>query len=318
VPLVKERLFARPARPASFAAGGQQQVENAALRLSNFRNYFSDVLHLARDQYTLAPLRAGSVLVAGTILGRVARPTATQASHLRFMVQPAGRGAPYIDPKPVLDGWKLLQATAIYRASGKDPFLGPGAGGATSGQVLLMSKQQLENRVLHDPHVTVYDCGRRDIAAGEIDRRILATIEFLSVSGLDPTISRLNCGNPGATGTTMDISQIDRIPIQGHQGTGSITDITIRRLLTLQGAMAPSQIISLMSYKGQTNTISLPDHARQIEVGFTPQFGENAKLSGQVRQILQPDQWVKLIQRIGQIPEPTVPTAPSRYAIRTR
>ena len=48
----------------------------------------------------------------------------------------------------------------------------------------------------------------------------------------------------GATGSSVDISAINDIPIQGHQGAGSITDVTIRRLLTLQGAMQPDEIVS--------------------------------------------------------------------------
>jgi hypothetical protein len=54
------------------------------------------------------------------------------------------------------------------------------------GQVLLMSKDQLEQVVLPDPHVKVYSCGQRDIEAGSVDRRILAVIEFLADGGLDP------------------------------------------------------------------------------------------------------------------------------------
>jgi hypothetical protein len=75
-----------------------------------------------------------------------------------------------------------------------DPFFGPGAKNPSIGQVLLMSKEQLQNRILTDPHVQIYPCGRRDIQAGTIDRRILATLEFLSSSGLDPYISGLACG----------------------------------------------------------------------------------------------------------------------------
>src|SRR5262249_35766049 len=158
-----------------------------------------------------------------------------------------------IDPKPILDGWKLLAATAVYRAAGVDPILGSGSKDPTTGEVLLMSKEQLTERVLADPRVQIYDCGRRDIEAGLIDRRVLATIEFLSTSGLDPFVSGLDCGHSvnaatgideqGATGTSVDISKVNDIPILGHQGPGSITDITIRRLLTLQGSMAPDQII---------------------------------------------------------------------------
>jgi hypothetical protein len=323
--MVKERLFADPSRPGSFAAGGDLQLKNSQM-ISNFRNYFSDTLHLARNQYTLQPLKAGSIVIAGTILGRIGGPSQKVSPHLYFQIRPAGKNAPLIDPKPILDGWKLLEATAVYRAAGVDPFFGPGAKNASVGQVLLMSKQQLTERVLADPHVQVYTCGRRDIEAGLIDRRVLATIEFLSASGLDPYVSGLDCGHSvnastgvdeqGATGASLDISKINNIPVLGHQGSGSITDITIRRLLTLQGSMAPDQIISDMSYKGQPSTLALPDHTNRIQVTFTPDFGTNKKLAAQVRTLLQPGQWVKLINHISQIPEPVVPIAPSKYAIR--
>ncbi len=327
-PLVKERLFANPVRPASYAAGGSLQVRSEQQQITNFQNYFSDTLHLARNQYTLKPLRAGSIVVAGTILGRIGGAAQGLAPHLNFMIQPAGKNAPYIDPKPILDGWKLLEATAVYRADGVDPFFGPGAKNPTIGQVLLMSKQQLTNRVLVDPHVQIYPCGRRDIEAGLIDRRVLATIEFLSASGLDPYVSGLECGHSlsgasgtdaaGATGASLDISKVNGIPVLGHQGPGSIADITVRRLLTLQGSMRPDQIISDMSYKDQSNTLSLPDHRNRIQITFTPDYGANKKLSRQIKSILQPGQWIQLINRISQIPEPVVPIAPSRYALRTK
>jgi hypothetical protein len=319
----KERLFAYPSRAASYAAGGNLQLRSESSQISSFQNYFSDVLHLGRSQYTLEPLKAGSIVVAGTILGRVASATSTEASHMVFMIQPAGKDAPLIDPKPILDGWKLLEATAVYRAANVDPFYGPGAKNPSIGQVLLMSKQQLTERVLSDPHVQIYACGRRDIQAGLVDRRILASLEFLSASGLDPSVSGLVCGAgqngtdaAGKTGESVDISKINGIPILGHQGSGSITDVTIRRLLTLQGAMAPNEIVSLMSYKSQPTTLALPDHANRIQLTYTPIFGANKRLSAQITSILKPKQWIQLISRISQIPEPSVPTSPSQYAIR--
>ncbi|HEY1510017.1 MAG TPA: lytic murein transglycosylase [Solirubrobacteraceae bacterium] len=326
-PLAKERLFADPHRRNSFTAGGAQQIKNTAAQISNFHDYFSDVLHLGKKQYTLQPLKKGAVVVAGTILGRIGKGSATDASHLEFMIRPAGKDAPQIDPKPILDGWKLLEATAVYRAAGVDPFFGPGAKNPSIGQLLLMSKQQLQARVLEDPHVQIYACGRRDIQAGVIDRRILGVMEFLSASGLYPTVSGLDCGHSlhastgvdaaGASGSSIDISKVNNIPVQGHQGAGSITDITIRRLLTLQAGMKPDEIVSLMSYKGQSNTLSLPDHGNRIQVAFTPLFGRNNKLSAEVKSILKPGQWIKLINHISQIPEPVIPIAPSKYAIKT-
>ncbi len=327
-PLVKERLFANPSLPASYAAGGKLQVAPpSAPQIGSFDNYFSDVLHLAKNQYTLEPLKVGSVVVAGTILGRLGAGTPTDASHLEFMIQPAGKDAPYIDPKPILDGWKLLEATAVYRAAGVDPFVGSGAKNATIGQILLMSKEQLQYRVLQDPNVEIYPCGRRDIEDGAIDRRILAVIEFLSASGLKPDVSGLKCGHTanasdgvdsaGSTGESVDISAINGIPIQGHQGSGSITDITVRRLLTLQGAMQPDEIVSLMSYKGQPTALSLPDHANRIQIAYTPLYGANKQVSAEVSSILQPQQWTQLINHISQISEPIVPISPSKYAIKT-
>ena len=105
------------------------------------------------------------------------------------------KGAPTIAPKPILDGWKLLESTAIYRAAGKNPFFGPDAKDPSVGQILLMSKEGLQHLVLTDPRVDIYSCGRDNIKAGEIDRRVLATIEFLASSGMKPTITSLKCGH---------------------------------------------------------------------------------------------------------------------------
>ncbi|HSD25171.1 MAG TPA: lytic murein transglycosylase, partial [Solirubrobacterales bacterium] len=79
----------------------------------------------------LKPLKAGSKVIGGSVLGRVGK-TGAQPAHLNFAIRPAGRGAPTIDPKPILDGWKLLETTAIYRAADKNPF----SDNPTVGQVL--------------------------------------------------------------------------------------------------------------------------------------------------------------------------------------
>ena len=137
----------------------------------------------------LRPLK-GSQVTAGTVLGRIGK-TDKLAPHVHFSIRPAGRGAPKIDPKPILDGWKLLEATAIYRAAGQDPF----TGSASASQVLLMSKGQLVQRTLSDPKLEIYACGREDIRTGQIDRRVLAMLEFLTARGYDLTITSLKCGH---------------------------------------------------------------------------------------------------------------------------
>jgi hypothetical protein len=327
--VAKERLFANPTRPKALSAGGKRQLMDSESSLADgvtSRSYFSGVLHLKKDDVVLKPLVKGRKVIAGTILGRIGKTSNVLAPHVLFEIRPAGRGAPRIDPKPILDGWKVLEATAIYRAQGKNPFFGADAQGATIGQILLMSKEALEQRVLADPRIDIYSCGRRDIEAGSIDRRVLATLEFLSSSGLKPTVSTLRCGHSYLTtsgnvsehssGNAVDIAKINGIPILGNQGPGSITDITIRRLLTLQGTMKPHQIISLMTYNGVDNTLALPDHADHIHVGFSPQFDPNSKEGRTAASVLKPAQWIKLIDRLGQIENPAVSLKPSKYAIQ--
>ncbi|MEA2317205.1 MAG: hypothetical protein QOD44_1394 [Solirubrobacteraceae bacterium] len=325
--VTKERLFADPYRPGSYKNGGQAQLFSTGAPIpgfSTFKSYFTEIYGLKREDVQLKELKVGSKVIAGTILGRIGR-TSDAATHMLFEIRPAGRGAPRVDPKPILDGWKLLESTAIYRAAGKNPFFGRDAKNPSIGQILLMSKEALQQRVLDDPSVQLYDCGRRDIMAGAIDRRVLATLEFLAASGLKPTVSSLECGHgqltssgnisEHTTGTAVDIAAINGIPILGNQGAGSITDITIRRLLTLQGTMKPHQIISLMNFDGTDNTLSMADHADHIHVGFHPLFGSNPRLGGQLNAVLQPGQWTKLMSRLDEIPNPTVPLAPSKYSL---
>jgi hypothetical protein len=270
----------------------------------------------------LRELHEGVRVIAGTVLGHVGDGTTGEGAeaHMFFQIRPAGVGAPLIDPKPILDGWVQLENSSIFRAKGQTPF---STSGPTPGQVLLESKEQLEQQVLSSPDIDLYPCGRQDIQTGQIDRRVLATLEFLAVSGLKPTVSALKCGHSEltaegnvsehSTGDAVDISEINGIPIVGHQGPGSITDTTIRKLLTLQGSMKPHQIISLMSYPGADNTLAKADHYNHIHVGFRP-FAQ-ASLAGSLTSSITPGQWIKLIARLGEIPDPAVANGPSAAAI---
>jgi soluble lytic murein transglycosylase-like protein len=274
----------------------------------------------------LHDLHAGARVIAGTVLGHVGGGDAAGGEgaepHMLFQIRPAGVGAPQIDPKPILDGWVQLENTSVFRAKGHNPFL---TTAPTVGQVLLESKEQLEQQVLANPDISIYPCGRQDIQTGQIDKRVLATLEFLAVSGLKPTVSALKCGHSElttegnvsehSTGDAVDISEINGTPIIGHQGQGSITDTTIRKLLTLQGSMKPHQIISLMSYPGTDNTMAKADHYNHIHVGFRPLFAQSASLAGSLSSSITPSQWIKLIARLGEIPDPAVSAGPSSAAI---
>ena len=155
---------------------------------------------------------------------------------------------------------------------------------------------------------------------------MLATLEFLAASGLKPTVTSMKCGHGFLTasgnvsqhssGNAVDIAMVNGIPIIGHQGKGSITDLTIQRLLTLQGTMKPDQIISLMTFEGADNTLAMGDHADHIHIGWKPLYGTNSKAAKQVNAVLKPKQWIKLIDRLKEIDNPEVSLEPSKYSVK--
>jgi hypothetical protein len=261
-------------------------------------------------------IRVGSKVIAGTVLARVATGEEGIDPHINFSIRPAGKGAPRIDPKPILDGWKLLEATAIYRAKGKSPFANLSGAG-----VLLLSKEALQKRVLADKGLEIYECGREDIAAGTIDRRILAVLEYLRTKGFKLTITSLECGHglmtstgnvsEHSTGDAVDIAVIDGTPVTGHQGPGTMTDELIRDVLQLQGTMHPHQVISLEDLPGETS-FAMADHYDHVHIGYHPiEGGPEARFTA----LLKPNQWQRLINRLGQIENPDVPVSPSKYAV---
>ncbi len=261
-------------------------------------------------------IRVGSKVIAGTMLARVAAGSEGVDPHVNFSIRPAGKGAPRIDPKPILDGWKLLEATAIYRAKGKTPFADLSGAG-----VLLLSKEALQKRVLDDNGLSIYPCGREDVEGGRIDRRVLAVLEYLRTKGFKLTITALECGHSlltssgnvseHSTGDAVDIADIDGIPVTGHQGPGTLADELIKDVLQLQGTMHPHQVISLEDLPGETS-FAMPDHYDHVHIGYHPiEGGPEARFTA----LLKPNQWQRLINRLGQIENPDVPVQPSKYAV---
>ncbi|MFI4989675.1 MAG: lytic murein transglycosylase [Solirubrobacterales bacterium] len=311
----KVRLFAHPGNPDALASAAKHKRSSSAGRL--------------------LPLRAGSIVSKGTVLGRVRTPANATAGHLRFAIRPGGDQTT-IDPRPILKNWTQLSAALHPQgAGGENDLLG-----ATASGVFLMSKEELERTVLSDPGIDIYQCGRQDIASGKIDKRVLAVLAFLSRTGLKPTVSALQCGHSEMTvsgfvsehftGDAVDISAINGIPIAGHQGAGTITDLTIRTLLTLQGEFVPHQIISLMQYPGAPNTLAMAEHWNHIHVGFRPSAAQ-LPLNAQAAQSaaagkaaptpvivpseLSTTQWNQLVTRIGALPAPKVTAKRSPAAI---
>ncbi len=321
----KVRLFANPGNPDALAAAAR--ITTSTPRTGTGRGL---------------PLRRGSLVAEGTVLGHVLVPHAAKDGHLRFAVQPAGDSGS-IDPRPVLANWKELDAALHPQgAKGQTDLLG-----ATTSDVFLLSKSQLELAVLSDPGITLDARGRHEVASGVIDRRVLAVLAFLSRSGLKPTIQALHRGpvlsaaagrraaSDSDTGGAVDISAVNGIPIAGHEGSGSITDSTIRTLLTLQGEYVPNRITSLMKYPDAANTLATRAHSNAVQIDFQPSAaalglsgakaakaarsaatGRTARSPFVASATLSLTQWNELLARIGAIPAPKVAAKPTSAAIR--
>jgi hypothetical protein len=312
--LAPARPFAYPSHADSSAAGVDAQLAASSGALpahASVGEYFAYPVALTPAQLVLRPLRPGARVLAGTVLGHLGAAQGGELATMDFGVRP--QGAPAVDPEAFVDGWRLLAASGLYRGPASGPLRRDALRHATIGQIMLMSKEELAQRVLADPRISIYPCGRTDIQTGQIDRRVLATLEYLAASDLRPTVSALKCGHSFYTtagtisehsyGDAVDIAAVNGLPIAGHQGAGSITDVTIHRLLALQGVTKPHQIISLMTFPGTDNTLSLPDHADHIHVGFYP--GATAGTAG-VASALRPGQWARLVTRLGEIENPAV------------
>jgi hypothetical protein len=315
----KVRLFAHPGNPDAVAAAAS--------------------VGRARTSAGHRPLklRRGAIVTTGTVLGRVRTPAGAARGHLRFAIRPAGDAAT-IDPRPILASWAEL-ATALHPLGAKAvrPLLG-----ATASDVFLLSSDQLASDVLSDPGIAIDACGRGDIASGAVDRRVLAMLAFLSRSGLQPTVSGLRCaaahsselgaGSRSRAMHALDISAVNGTPIAGHQGPGTVTDLTIRTLLSVPGEYLPERIVSLMRYPGAANTHATPRSWSHINVEFRAASPTVALGAGAVARSaaaartavsqlvvgggLTPAEWDQLITRIAALPAPTVAVKPSGSAIQ--
>lgn len=316
----RKRLFAHPgnadAKAAAAAAGvARARREKAAQKL---------------------PLRKGSVVSSGTVLGTVTTAKGAHAGHLRFGIRPAGDAA-YIDPGPVLANWAQLQrALHPQGAHATDALLG-----ATASDVFLLSHTQLQRTVLSDPGITVSGCSRQDISSGVVDKRVLALLAFLSRSGLKPTVGDLRCGqsqytgsgalSPHYRGDAVDITAINGVSLAHHQGAGTIADLTIRALLTLPAEFVPREIVSLMHYPASASTRAKASHWNRIELIFAPPVPKSRPATGAAAHsagkggtapaplvttsFLSPLQWTQLVTRIGTIPGPKIANKPTSSAI---
>jgi hypothetical protein len=314
----KVRVFAHPNNPDAVAARAR-------------------AAHLRTAAAGWRKLGRGSVVAKGTVLGHLGSHGEDPQASLRFAIRPSGAESA-IDPRPILENWRQLDL-ALHPTGAKDA---PVLAGATASDALLLSRPELERAVLADPGIQLGHCDRAQVASGNVGRQVLALLVFLSRSGLKPTVGELRCGRAAYTAKglitayppadTVDIAAINGVPVAGHQGAGTITDVTIRTLLTLQHRLAPKRIVSLMRYPGAPSTLARPDHSTYIEVRLAKRpavvsrtaatkAAHSTGTSGSTpatNLVLNSIEWQHLMTQIGGLQAPKVPRKPSPSAIRDR
>ena len=322
----KVRVFAHPGNPDAIAAA---QAREKAARLNAAAVGW---LKLGR----------GSVVAQGTVLGHLGSSGESPRASLRFAIRPAGAQSA-IDPRPIFANWRQLDL-ALHPQGAKD---GAVLAGATASDAFLLSQPELERAVLADPGIKLGPCDRGQVASGKVDRQALALLVFLSRSGLKPTVGELRCGRAAYTAKglvstypvagTVDIAAVNGIPIAGHQGAGTITDVTIRTLLTLQRQLTPKRIVSLMKYPGAPSTVAQPDHSTYIQVELPRQVraavvsktagakvarsagtSQSSTAPPAVNPVLNSIEWQRLMTQVGSLQAPKVSRKPSTSAIRDR
>ncbi len=154
-PVGKVRLYAHPHNPLARAVAARASKAPASGRWLT--------------------LRSGSLVSQGTVLGHLPVAPGPDAGQLRFAVRPAGDNGT-VDPGSLLVNWRQLGAALHPKGTKRRVTLL----GATADDVFAMSRDELQRSVLSDPGIQLDVCARRDVAAGAIDRRVLAVLEFFA------------------------------------------------------------------------------------------------------------------------------------------
>jgi hypothetical protein len=297
----------------------------------------------------LQHLRRGAWVTPGTVLGNVA--SAASGAHAGFLLAIAPTGAGPIDPRPILAAWRALGATQGQPLPDTEPLFGPTAADAVISEIMLMSEPQLQAHLLSDPDLALSACSRHAIATGDVDRRVLAALEFLIASGLDPTVSTLAChGGGGALSASANrgvdavtLSAFNGVAILGHHGSGSVAAQAVRRLLTLPDAMRPDRIVAPGPVAASMGNPVAQGQPAAIEIDFGSErptrVARGALLGHPTTDVagrtgtsaspaahpatkgarsapaLNTAQWRKLIARVLRLPQPHVPGKPTGAAV---
>jgi hypothetical protein len=138
------------------------------------------------------------------------------------------------------------------------------------------AKPSLQQKLLNDERVSIYEGGRLDVAMGRTDVRVLVLLEYLAESHGQVTVSSLTTGHrvysrPGVVsahtyGLAVDVAALEETSIAGHQEPNGVTERAVRNILLLPAELQPRQVISLLGLGGAS--FPMANHWDHIHVGY--------------------------------------------------
>ena len=284
---LRDRLFAHPERPGNPAPGPGSPEPSTPSSASGCRAMRPSRPPSPRasastpETMELRPLKDGSHLTGGSVIGRVGRRR-RRARPPRVLDPPGGPGRPEIDPKPILDGWKLLESTAIYRAQAgpvrrrrlgrPDPPDVEGVADAAGAGRTRGSRSMTAAAPTSRPARSTAGRWR---CSSTWSRRATGSRSPRSGAG---TVRYTACGIVSAHsyGAAVDIAAVNGIPIARKPGPGLDHRVGAPRPDGAAGDDAPGPA-DLADGAGGPPTFALSDHADHIHVGYS--FTATGRLS---------------------------------------
>jgi hypothetical protein len=266
--------------------------------------YFTGAFGVSPKHLELVPLRVGSRVLAGTILGRLPR---TKRPHLLFELRPASEQTP-IDPRPLLDAWSQLATLELHRQGLAQPFYGPNLHATNAGVVKVTSPVDLAREVLTNARVALPACERAAIASGSVSPTVLASVELLSLRRVPVSVSGAWCDSAHAAGATPGLlrtgNAIALTPTATIRTSTALAAAAARALAKLPAAARPAISTSTVH---NTVVISFAPTQEPTALAASAAFTGGFALSSA--------RWSALDAHLRQIQEPRMPTAVSAAAL---
>ena len=290
---------------ATTAAAAASHSTTHALARPSLLRYFTSALGLRPSRVVLEPMRVGSRVLAGTILGRITAAHGKRRASLLFELRPAGQRYA-IDARPFLDAWSQLQTIELHRVAYGAQLFGADDHPVGAGALLVASQVDLARTVLEDRRVTVPGCERAAITSGGVDRRVLASLELLAGHRVNPTVSGAWCLNARSAAAAAAVLRTgNAVAIEAHATPATIGAEAARFARDVHAvagasvATNPARDLIMISFAPAHQPVALAASA-----AFTGGFA------------LSQARWATLDTRLSQITEPRLPTAISAAALR--